>query len=333
MISYSLYRYDTTKVAKHRLEAINFYEEFGLKAAKKAFKVSKTSLYRWKKTLKDSQGRLSSLVPISTKPKTVRRMFTDPKIVVHIKALREKHPRLGKEKIKPLLDEYCQEIGIPPISESTIGRVIKKNNFFYQKSGRTYHDPASGWARNKRKKRLRVKHPPKHKEFGHFQLDTTVKFVDGLKRYFISAIDVKLKFSFSVCYSSLNSRNSKDLIKKLEQVYPFKIKSIQTDNGLEFLGECDGYLKKKNIPHFFIYPRCPRINGCIERYNRTLKEEFINYHLDLIYTPNLLNQKMVEYLIFYNTKRVHKSLGLKSPMDYLVSNGYLSHMSWTHTCY
>lgn len=54
MISYSLLRYDTTKVAQYRLEAIKFFEEFGLKATKKAFKVSKSTLYRWKKVLKDS---------------------------------------------------------------------------------------------------------------------------------------------------------------------------------------------------------------------------------------------------------------------------------------
>ena len=95
MISYSLYQYDTTKVAQYRLEAIKFFKEFGLKATKKAFKVSKTSLYRWKKRLKDNQGRLSSLVPSSTKPKRARRMMTNPKIVGFIKSLREEHPRLG----------------------------------------------------------------------------------------------------------------------------------------------------------------------------------------------------------------------------------------------
>ncbi|QQS43374.1 hypothetical protein IPM65_04415 [Candidatus Roizmanbacteria bacterium] len=32
---------------------------------------------------------------------------------------------MGKEKIKPLLDEYCLQEGISTISESTIGKVIK----------------------------------------------------------------------------------------------------------------------------------------------------------------------------------------------------------------
>jgi hypothetical protein len=40
---------------------------------------------------------------------------------------------------------------------------------------------------------------------------------------------------------------------------------------------------------------------------------------------------LVEYLLFYNLERPHHSLGQKSPMEYLVSNGYLSQMSVTYT--
>ena len=49
---------------------------------------------------------------------------------------------------------------------------------------------------------------------------------------------------------------------------------------LRLLGSLDEYLKKRNIKHNFIYPRCPKINGFVERANRTLQEEFINLHLN-----------------------------------------------------
>jgi len=260
-------------------------------------------------------------------------MTTDPKIVGYIRSLREKHPKLGKEKIKPLLDEYCLKVNISSISTSTIGKVVKRHNLFFASQGRIYHNPASLWAqkRLKRKKRLRVRYCPKPKDFGHFQLDSTVKFSQGLKRYLITAIDIKLKFSFSFCYKGLNSLNGKDFIKKLETVYPLAIKSIQTDNGLEFLGECDKYLEAKSIPHYFTYPRCPKINGVVERFNRTIKEEFVNNNLEYLHDTKLFNQKMVEYLIFYNTKRVHKSLGLKTPMDYLIEKGSMSKKCVTYT--
>ena len=327
----SLRRFDESEIAKQRLKIIKFYQKYGEKATKEAFGVDRKLIYIWRKRLKKGKGKLSSLAPLSTRPKRTRRMMTEPRIIKFIKNLREQHPRLGKEKIKPFLDEYCQKENLETISESTIGKVIKRNKLFFQRSGRVYHDPASGWAKRKRKRRLRIRYSPKHQELGHLQADSITLFVDGLKRYIFSAIDSKLKFSFSLCYKSLNSRNGQDFFRKMERVYPFRIKSLQTDNGLEFLGELDDYLKKKSIPHFFSYPRCPRINGVVERYQRSLQEEFVNHHLGLIDNTKLFNQKMVEYLIWYNTKRVHQSLGLKSPMDYLVSRGLMSKKCVTST--
>jgi transposase InsO family protein len=51
---------------------------------------------------------------------------------------------------------------------------------------------------------------------------------------------------------------------------PFKIKGIQTDNGSEFLGEFTKALKKKEIKHYFNYPRYPKGQAYVERMNMTL---------------------------------------------------------------
>ena len=170
-----------------------------------------------------------------------------------------------------------------------------------------------------------------HAEFGHFQADSSYLFLDGLKRYMISAIDSTMKFAFSSCYSYLSSRNGRDFLQRLERVYPLSIKSIQTDNGSEFLGDFDEYLKCQHIPHYFSYPRCPKINGCVERYNRTLKEEFIYNNLDSVDNIDVFRKRLAEYLIFYNTERPHKTLGLKSPIDYLISEGATSKKIATDT--
>ena len=330
---YSLRRFEDNDVAKERLKIIGFYEEFGEKATKQAFGADRKLIHVWKRKLKHGDNQLQSLVPESTRPIRTRTMKTEHRIIAFIREQRQKHPRIGKEKLKPLLDRYCSSIYIKTISESTIGKIIKRNKLFYQKSGRMYHDPNSKYATNmlKRKKRQRVKHAPRHEDFGHFQADSLFQFSDGIKRYILSAIDSKLKFSFSACYKHLSSRTGKDFFQKLQMVYPLDIKSVQTDNGLEFLGEFEDYLKSQNIPHYFTYPRCPRINGCVERYNRTLREEFLNHNLDSIYDPDVLNLQLADYLIFYNTERPHKTLGLKSPIDYLISQGAMSNKSVTYT--
>jgi transposase InsO family protein len=330
---HSLRRFSRDEVARERLKIIEFYERFGERATKEAFDADRKLIHVWKKRLKGGDNKLAALVPYSTKPHWVREMDTNTRIIEFIRDKRQQHPRIGKEKLKPLLDRYCREQGIQSISESTIGKIIKRHKLFFQKAGRIYHDPNSKFALNaqKRKKRLRVKHPPKHTEFGHFQADSSFVFLDGLKRYMISAIDSRLKFAFSSCYSYLSSRNGRDFLKRLELVYPLSIKSIQTDNGSEFLGDFDEYLKKTKVPHYFSYPNCPKINGCIERYNRTLKEEFVYNNLNVIHDMELFRKRLAEYLIFYNTERPHKTLELKSPIDYLISQGAMSKKIATYT--
>ena len=331
MITYSLNRYDNTEVAKFRLKVIKFHNQFGTKPTLAAFPVKRSTIFLWKKTLKDSHGKLKSLVPLSTKPHIPRVSIIDLKIISEIKRLREESYSPGKKKLKPLLDKFCKENYLTSIAESTIGKVLKRNNYFKTKNNvKPQHSPARKRIKWKIK-RKRVRYAPKPKSYGYIQMDTITKFVDGIKRYIITSIDVKLKFSFSLMYPKLNSRNAKDFLIKLQQVYPLKIQAIQTDNGLEFLGEFDQYLKKQNIPHFFIYPRCPKINVTVERFNRTLQEKFIDPNLYLIHQPKLFNDKMIEYLLYYNGVRPHENLGQLSPLQYLVYNGLESKKTVAHT--
>lgn len=327
----SMRRFSQDEVAQERLRIIKYYTKYGEKTTKEAFGIGRKTIFVWKKRLGQSQGKLSSLIPFSTKPLTVRGMVTDPRIVEYIAKLREDHPRLGKEKIYPLLLHHCQNIGILAIKESTIGKVIKRHKLFYQKEGRLYHNPASRFAKRIKTKRLRIRYTPKHKELGHIQMDTILRFQDGIKYYFYSAIDTKGKFAFILPYKTLTSANALDFYLKLIQIIPYKILSIQTDNGLEFLGLFDQYLQKQGVPHFFTYPRCPRINGVVERFNRTIQEDFIDYNLDTLHEPKTFSSKLADYLLFYNLIRPHKTLGNIPPIVYLTQKGGMSNNSVTYT--
>ena len=120
---------------------------------------------------------------------------------------------------------------------------------------------------------MRIKHSPKHKDFGPIQSDTVERVIDGIKEYLYSAIDTRMKFNLTLNYKRLNSRNNKDFYHKFKSCYPGKIKDWQPDNGKENLGDFDKELEKDKVPHSFSYPRCPRINSIIERYNRTIQVE------------------------------------------------------------
>jgi transposase InsO family protein len=289
--------------------------------------------------LKDNNGKLISLMPKSRKPKRLRKMIVDPEIISFIRRTREEHPGIGKEKIKPLLDKYCKERNIKTMSISTIGRIIKRYDMRYTPKEIGYHNPNSKWAKNKRLKRNkvhtnRIKHSPVSSSLGYIEIDTIVKFINGIKRYIYNAVDINTRFSFSYAYKSKNSKNALLFFKKLEKVYPEDkgMATVQTDNGSEYLGVFDKYLKDKHIKHLFAYPRCPRVNGYIERANRTLQEEFLNYHLFLLSDDiKAFNSQLIDYLIWYNTERPHHSLDNLSPIDFMIKYYLKSQMYRTYT--
>jgi transposase InsO family protein len=115
-------------------------------------------------------------------------------------------------------------------------------------------------------------------------------------------------------------------------VYPLAaLTGVQNDNGGEFLGEFEAYLRACEIPQHFTYPRCPKINGCVERYQRTLAEEFIEVHEAVARDPAAFKRALANYLVFYNCQRVHSALNQQSPMPHLVAEGVMSKKSVTCT--
>lgn len=316
---------------KRKLKILSFYETYGLNATQDAFNVKRSTIYRWKKILKDNNGKIESLKDKSKIPKNKRKSSIDYRIVDFIVNIRRNYPRIGKEKIKVLLDEYCKEKDIKTISSSTIGRVIKdKNLFFYPKDYNHYGKEKR--VDNKKKNRIKNYKPIKPGDL--IQVDSIIFFMNGIKRYIITAIDTKSKFAFAYTYSNLSSKSGLDFIKKLRYASPYNITHIQTDNGSEFHKHFRDYLEKEKIIQFFNYPKRPKDNAFIERFNRTLKEEFIyqNYD-DLLFDIEEFNRKMMEYLIFYNTKRPHYSIKYKSPIQYMIEDFKFSNMLWTYTSY
>lgn len=326
-------KFSKDDIAQFRLQVINYHKKYGTKMTIEAYGVPKPTIYRWRGELEKNEGKLTALIPKSTAPKKRREMIVDYRIVDWIKAERKEH-FIGKEKLKPLLDEHCAELGIKSPSESLIGKIIRRKNIPSKKNGRIYHNPDSKYSERKPFYKTKIKKCPKPTEIGHLGIDTITEFNLGIKRYIFNAVDIKLKFEFSYPYTTLNSKNATDFMEKILQVYPIKngIRIVQTDNGLEFLGDFNKYLKEKGIDHHFIYPRCPKINGHIERCNRSLKEEFINLNIDLLFSDfEAFKHKLMKHLIWYNTKRIHQSLGNVTPIDYLLKNNLESHMYVTRT--
>ena len=325
------FRYMIQEEAKKRATILDFWKKYGLEATKEAFKVSERTLFRWQDNLKKNQGKLETLNNQSRAPKTKRVRRTSEALQARIIYLRTIHPRIGKSKLNHLLNKegFCTK-------ESTIGRIL---NDLKKKGLLPVYNKVSMYARtgsvvvNTHVYKKKLRRPKDLDEC--VQVDTVVRFVDGIKRYIVTAINTKNRFAFAYTYTNHTSLSASDFIKKLQASSPFSITHIQTDNGSEFAYHFRDYLEKQNIIHYHIYPRSPNMNAYIERFNRTLSEEFIKYNrVTLAHDLELFNQKLIDYMIYYNTERPHHSLSLLSPLEYIMSTRYENCQSgWTYTCY
>ena len=78
--------------------------------------------------------------------------------------------------------------------------------------------------------------------------------------------------------------------------------------------------QENGLVHFFNYPKHPQSNGYLERFNRTIQEQFVNWHIDDLDEPEDFNRKLMEYLIWYNTEKPHRGIGNLPPLRYYLDN-------------
>jgi len=272
----SLINHPKYEEISRKLNIINFYDKYGISATREAYGVGRSTIYLWKKKIKENGGDIRVLASLSRAPKNRKRESKrDKRIEEYIIRYREIYGRVGKVTIKKELDEYCRVNSIKLISETTIGRIIKDlkvRGLIMDDKVKVRFDGRTGKIRvlnRVRKKKERRKGYMPQLAGDLVQIDSMVIFEEGIKRYIVSAIDVSSRFGFSMMYDRLTSSNVRDFMKRLEEVSPFRIKRVQTDNGSEFRGEFERYVKERGIIHYYNYPRHPQSNGCVERFPRT----------------------------------------------------------------
>jgi len=71
-------RFSKSEEAQFRLKVTEFGEKHGVRLAVEAFGVPGATVYRWKRCLKDSQGKIDSLIPKSRRPKKGKSIKSKP---------------------------------------------------------------------------------------------------------------------------------------------------------------------------------------------------------------------------------------------------------------
>lgn len=331
----------TPKDAQQRLKILHFFEKHGEAATQDAFGVSRRTLYRWKATWAAAGGNPAALAARSCAPRRRRTPTTPPVLIEEIRALRRRYPNLGKAKLHVLLAPWCQAQGIAWPSVSTIARLIARA------PDKMRHAPRRLDARGRPKPVRRTPKPRKPKALQAAPMhlwaaDTIERVRDGVRRYLLTFLDPVSRIGLAVALPTKASRHTRTALEALLTGLhstaldhaPEQRRAIVflSDNGSEFQGEFDQFLTATGLTHYWTAPRSPKMNAHNERFNRTLQEQFVDFHEDLLFTDlAAFNRQLADWLIQYNTVIPHHSLGLQSPIQWLLHHHPECQRYWTHT--
>ena len=154
--------------------------------------------------------------------------------------------------------------------------------------------------------------------------------IKGLGRiYQQTGIDTYANFGFAKVYTNKKAGSAIDFVKtKVIPVYAMfniRLDRILTDNGKEYTThwvnakhDYEMFLASCGITHTKIKPRCPKSNGMVERFNRTLLEEFYQIAmLKKVYTSlEQLQDDLDKFIYYYNFKRTNQGYRLHGKIPY-----------------
>ncbi len=103
---------------------------------------------------------------------------------------------------------------------------------------------------------------------------------------------------------------SERVIRTLERIIEWrgKPKTLRCDNGPEYISQrLKNWAKKQNIALEYIQPGKPQQNAYIERYNRTVRYDWLNQHL--FESIEEVQEYATKWLWVYNNERPHTALG------------------------
>jgi putative transposase len=304
---------DISSAAKKRLKWFDYYEANGQNARKtcRHFDISPDTFYRWKHRY--NNHNLKTLEDHSHQPHHVRQATWSAEKEKAVLKIREEYPRWGKEKLAVLLKESGHSLSV-----SMVGRILK-----HLKESGVLRDPTNHYisARKQQRKRPYAIRKPKEyiaKEPGDIvEVDTLdVRPLPGVILKHFTARDVISKWDVIKASSRATSASAAAFISSILERMPFNVKAIQVDGGSEYQDIFEETCMKYGIKLFVLPPRSPKLNGHVERAQRTHTEEFYEITDSSFEIPEL-NNALLQWEMIYNTVRPHQALGYLTPYQFL----------------
>ena len=162
-------------------------------------------------------------------------------------------------------------------------------------------------------------------EIGYFHIDIAELLYEGGKGFLFVAVDRTSKLVFARIYRRATKLAAAAFLRVLVKTVPYKIHTILTDNGVQFVqrgstGSQDWFphifgrvARENGIEHRLTKPYHPWTNGQAERMVRTIKEATVkSFHYSSI---NELRRHVRDWLIAYNFAKQLKALSFKTPYE------------------
>jgi transposase InsO family protein/transposase-like protein len=303
-----------SKDAQLKLEWIIFYHTIVNKNATETashFGVSRKTFHKWLKRFEETN--LKSLEEQSKAPKTKRDWMVSLNEEKRIINLRKQNMEFGKKKLKRIyLREYSENI-----STWKIERVIRKHKL--------YPDPKKHdklvQKRRKSEPKIRIHQVKKQikqiNQFGFlWHIDAIIIWWYGQRRIIFTALEETTKIAFARVYTSNKSNYAEDFLKRLMYLVEGRVELIHSDNGSEFQGDFEKACYKLNILQVYSRAHTPKDNPALERFNRTVQEEWLDFSEVGLEDIREANQDLTIWLVKYNSYRPHESLDLDTPLEY-----------------
>lgn len=310
---------DLSRRARARLAFIDWYFAHGKNASLtcRHFAISRQTFYRW--LGRYEPFNLAALEDRSSVPKRRRQRQWTTAQVLAVQSLRERYPRWGKEKLQRLLVHEETHLSV-----STVGRILS----YLKRAGRLREplrrslSQRRAWMRPYATRKPREYIPRAPGDL--VQIDTTeIRPEPGVILKQFTTVDVVSRWSVPMIASRATARLAERALTHLQARSPFPIRAIQVDGGSEFMADFEAACKAQGILLFVLPPHSPKLNGRVERANRTYKEEFYDCS-DATPTVAGFRQELRAWEHTYNHIRPHQALG------YLTPAGFLARWADTH---
>jgi len=230
--------------------------------------------------------------------------------------LRESYPRWGKDKIKVLLEKQSINMSV-----SMVGRIIHS-----LKARGILREPQVNPVSSRKRLRRRPYAIRKPKEYQAklpgdiVQVDTLdIRPLPGVLLKHFTAYDVVARWNVLSVSSQATATTAAHFLNDIQTRSPYRIRAIQVDGGSEFESIFEQECQKRGIKLFVLPPRSPKLNGAVERANRTHTEEFYEI-TDSSFELADLRPKLLEWENICNTFRPNQALSYLTPLENLNRN-------------